>query len=386
MAATGLDDPRTLALLQASLGMLEASGPQLRPTSLGQVLARGGSAGISAYQGQKDRLAKEQEQELLRQVQQMKIDELLKAQRAEQQRKDILARFYQSPVQQALAPGGGPTPENAARIPQMPGGMDFRGAQNAMLGGGDLEGAAKLNPFIPKREPYTLAPGATRMGPDDKPIFTAPSAPKEEAQLPLTRLIAERDKYPQGHPLREIYQRKIDLETTRQPQVQVNLNTGQKGFDNVLKLRGEFRSEPIYKAFTETESAYRQIKVGLSKGSPAGDLAAATKFMKIIDPGSVVRESELLMAMEATGKLDRFRNYMSMWLSGEKLTPEQRKDFGEMADALYGEAKKMYEAKRAEYSGLAKSIGLNVEQVIGAQPQTETDIDAIVKRVLSGGQ
>lgn len=146
----------------------------------------------------------------------------------------------------------------------------------------------------------------------------------------------------------------------------VNVNAGQKGFDNELKLRGDFRGEPVYKAHQEMQSAYSQIKQSLAKESPAGDLAGATKIMKLLDPGSVVRESELGMAMAATGLLDRVQNYASNILSGNKLTPKQRQEFQQLADALYGESVKAYNSKRGEYQKLGSEYGLNADRAVGA--------------------
>jgi hypothetical protein len=114
------------------------------------------------------------------------------------------------------------------------------------------------------------------------------------------------------------------------------------------------------------QSAYSQIKQSLAKESPAGDLAGATKIMKLLDPGSVVRESELGMAMAATGLLDRVQNYASNILSGNKLTPKQRQEFQQLADALYGESVKSYNAKRGEYIKLGGEYGLNADRAIGA--------------------
>jgi hypothetical protein len=145
----------------------------------------------------------------------------------------------------------------------------------------------------------------------------------------------------------------------------VSVNTGQKGFDNTLKLRGDFRSEPIYKAHQDVKSAYSQISVSLKKNSPAGDLAGATKLMKILDPGSVVRESELGMAMAAGGKLDRLYNYADMVTRGTKLTPEQRKDFQALADGLYAESANQYNSKRSEYESIANRNELNAVDVVG---------------------
>lgn len=146
----------------------------------------------------------------------------------------------------------------------------------------------------------------------------------------------------------------------------VNVNTGQKGFENELKLRGDFRGEPVYKAHQEMQSAYSQIQQSLNKATPAGDLAGATKIMKLLDPGSVVRESELGMAMAATGLLDRVENYASSILKGTKLTPKQRTDFQQLADALYGESVKAYNSKRSEYQKLGGEYGLNADRAVGA--------------------
>lgn len=145
----------------------------------------------------------------------------------------------------------------------------------------------------------------------------------------------------------------------------VSVNTGQKGLDNEFKLRGEFKSEPVYKAHQEMQSAYSQIKQSLAQANPAGDLAGATKLMKLLDPGSVVRESELGMAMAASGLMDRLSNYGSMVISGQKLTPTQRKEFQTLADALYGESVSAYNGKRAEYEKLGTGYGLDAPRAIG---------------------
>lgn len=146
----------------------------------------------------------------------------------------------------------------------------------------------------------------------------------------------------------------------------VNVSTGQKGFDNELKLRGDFRGEPVYKAHQEMQSAHSQIQQSLKQATPAGDLAGATKIMKLLDPGSVVRESELGMAMAATGLVDRAQNYAQNIISGNKLTPKQRQEFQRLADALYGESVKAYNSKRSEYKKLGGEYGLNADRAVGA--------------------
>ena len=145
----------------------------------------------------------------------------------------------------------------------------------------------------------------------------------------------------------------------------LNVNTGQHGFDNALKLRSDFRAEPIYKGFEETKAAKLQIDQAAKMATPAGDLAAATKIMKILDPGSVVRESELGMAMAATGVEDRVRNYAQMVIDGTKLTPSQRKDFTDLSSKLYNASAEQFNQKRDEYAGIAQRNKLDVEAAVG---------------------
>jgi len=168
----------------------------------------------------------------------------------------------------------------------------------------------------------------------------------------------------------------------------VSVNTGQHGFDNTLKLRSDFRSEPTYKAYQEVDSAFRQVKEGAKMQSPAGDLAAATKVMKILDPGSVVRESELGMAIAATGLADRVGNYATMVLKGTKLTPSQRKDFTDLSEKLYNAAANQYNAKRAEYETIANRNQLNAEDVAGAPAKIampkNTNIRSMADQILQG--
>jgi hypothetical protein len=151
----------------------------------------------------------------------------------------------------------------------------------------------------------------------------------------------------------------------KKPLVQ-NIIGGQQGLENEMKIRAAFAGEPVYKARQEMQSAYGQITDSLRESSPAGDLAAATKFMKLLDPGSVVRESELYLAMQASGALDRMVNYANLRLSGQKLTPDQRKDFQSLADKLYSTATNTYNQKRNEYAGLAEAYGLDINRAVGA--------------------
>ena len=146
----------------------------------------------------------------------------------------------------------------------------------------------------------------------------------------------------------------------------VNVDTGQKGFENKMSAKKTFMSEPIYKDYNDMKTAYGQVITSLDQGTPIGDVAGATKVMKLLDPGSVVRETELGIAMAASGRMDRLQNYFKLWASGEKLTPTQRDDFKQLSNELYAAAGQAYNQKRGEYLDFGASTGVELDKALGA--------------------
>lgn len=129
-------------------------------------------------------------------------------------------------------------------------------------------------------------------------------------------------------------------------------------------LRKEYYGLPDIKAYNEVNTAYKQIKVATERPSPANDLAAATKFMKLLDPNSVVRESELIMAVQASGLADRISNTGNRILKGEKLTPTQRKDFFDAATQFYKIAEDKKRAIDTQYTNIGIESNLNYKNII----------------------
>lgn len=140
--------------------------------------------------------------------------------------------------------------------------------------------------------------------------------------------------------------------------------TPRQVFQDEQALRKEYTAIPEVKLFGEVQNAFDTIKTSLTKESPAGDLAGATKFMKLLDPGSVVRESELGMAMAATGALDRAVNYFEMLKSGKKLNPTQRQDFLDLSSQLYEAAKQRKSAYDEQYANIASQNQLSPSNVV----------------------
>lgn len=131
-----------------------------------------------------------------------------------------------------------------------------------------------------------------------------------------------------------------------------------------MKLGDDWRNQS--KDFKSVTDAYSQINatLGSASTSPAATLAAATKFMKMLDPGSVVRESELGMALNSSGVFDRATNYFSTLQSGKKLTDTQVADFKAITKQIYGAAQGVQRQVDANYKTQAETYGLRPEVII----------------------
>jgi hypothetical protein len=221
--------------------------------------------------------------------------------------------------------------------------------------------APQLLANMSKEDTLTILPeGGTAINRLGKVVATG--KPKEE-KPPVSFQefkLAQQDGY------KGTYQQYQDMDANRRrPTTNVNVMPEQKTFDNTQKLRAEFRGEPIYKAQQEVQSAFNQVKDGLDAKSPAGDLAAATKFMKLLDPGSVVRESELALAMQAGGALDRLTSYASNVANGTKLTDKQRTDFRDLSTKFFNTSAQLFNEKQKEYTDIANRYNFNPKDVTG---------------------
>jgi hypothetical protein len=328
------------ALLNAAISALSMTGRTREPISTGQVLAGALGAGMEGYNQSFDRTLKQM-------VTGMQLAEYKKKQDAQKRYQELL-KTAETPQQIPMATGKGSQLEMLSR-------PEF---------GGDMavpETVAALKANLPKGiDPVKANAAALQFLAETDPAKYAELTAKQDT-LPadIKSALAYMNLTPEQQKAYET------IQNIKSPKTVLDMTGGQKGFENEMKLRGEFKSEPVYKAYTEMQSAYGQITDSLKQASPAGDLAAATKFMKLLDPGSVVRESELGMAMAASGLLDRARNYAQMRIDGTKLTDTQRKDFQSLSDQLFATATKSYNSKRSEYAEQGSQYGLNAERALG---------------------
>lgn len=136
-----------------------------------------------------------------------------------------------------------------------------------------------------------------------------------------------------------------------------------KGFDRANVLRDEYNTQT--KDFTVIGDAYERLQSVAADPSAAGDLALIFSYMKILDPGSVVREQEFANAQNAAGIPERVRAAYNKALTGERLPPSQRADFLKQAENLYKGQERRQQKVRQRYEKLAKNFEIDPAWVTG---------------------
>lgn len=270
-----------------------------------------------------------------------------------------------------------------------------RVAEAAAANGLDPYAIIQSDPFIQSdlriaelmRTPQKFAAGEIFAVPGQKPIVTNP---KETAPRALkTEKVLKRDANgaivydKNGDAIMEV--RTFDPATGAlgdKPLGEDIANTGTKvtqsvgfpkpTFDQEEKLREKHTAAS--QTFVKLRDAYNTIKATLAGPITApATLAAATKFMKMLDPESVVRESELQMALKSQGLLDRFMNLANVVQKGQVLTSTQAAEIQRIADVLYTTSEKQQTLLDDQYKGLAKEYGLDGNRVVLRQRAVTAD-------------
>jgi len=128
-------------------------------------------------------------------------------------------------------------------------------------------------------------------------------------------------------------------------------------------IRQEFEGLGTVKEFRTVDTAYTRVKQSVKDPSAAGDVALVFNFMKMLDPGSTVREGEFATAQNSAGVPDIVKNQWNKLLSGERLAPAQRTDFSNRATMLHQGAQEGYNATAQRYQDLAKEYGMKPERI-----------------------
>ena len=152
------------------------------------------------------------------------------------------------------------------------------------------------------------------------------------------------------------------------------------------KLRKEYSDQT--KSYQDVKSAYSRITA--SQNNAAGDLSLIFNYMKMLDPGSTVREGEFASAQNATGVPDRILNKYNNIIAGERLNPNQRQQFIGQAKTLYTQARVQENTVRKGVERIAKGYGLDPQNIfyeaVESTPVAPVDIIGKADAILAQGR
>lgn len=141
-----------------------------------------------------------------------------------------------------------------------------------------------------------------------------------------------------------------------------NFKDPKQQYDVESGLRKEYSG--LNKGFQDVTSAYSRVQTAFKNPSAAGDMAGIFGFMKMLDPGSVVREGEFANAQNAAGVPQRIINLYNQILRGERLSPEQRADFSAQSEAIYAAERAKAENLRKQFEPIVRGSGLDPSRVL----------------------
>jgi hypothetical protein len=187
--------------------------------------------------------------------------------------------------------------------------------------------------------------------------YLTPPDPMAQAELDLKRERLGLDREKLG-----VEKGKLGLERDK---LKAEPKINPKLFDQEQKLRKEIND--ITKDYRSINNAYGRIRASVQDPSAAGDLALIFNYMKMLDPGSVVRESEFATAQNAGGVDSRVRAVWNKLKEGERLSQKQRNDFFDRSNRLYTESTRNYQKRVEDYEGIANRAGIDPKNVITHQ-------------------
>ena len=131
--------------------------------------------------------------------------------------------------------------------------------------------------------------------------------------------------------------------------------------DGEGSLRTEFNK--LTDGFRDTYAAYGRLMESDGTTAP-GQMSLVFQYMKMMDPGSTVREGEFANAENTRGVPGHVRAAYNKARSGLILGDTQVQEFKDQAAALYASEEQIYANQMRHYQGLATDYGLDVDRTI----------------------
>jgi len=144
----------------------------------------------------------------------------------------------------------------------------------------------------------------------------------------------------------------------------VRQNMSQEGVKAMIDLHKQAKGDDDIKGYIESRDAYQRVLASSESADSAGDVALIFNYMKLLDPGSVVREGEFKMLETSGSVLTRgYNSFQKQW-NGKKLTDEQRNSIVARAEKIYKAKEGNYYEAMDFYQGMSNAAGVDFDLVM----------------------
>lgn len=133
----------------------------------------------------------------------------------------------------------------------------------------------------------------------------------------------------------------------------------------VKELRKEIQDLPSYKNIAQSAPVYKSMLSAASRDNRAADVNLIYGFAKLMDPGSVVRESEMTIAQAISTLPQHLQASISSQLQATgRLSPEVRAAIMQEAHSRVSAYDDMFKQDSTQFQGIAQRRRMNLQDVI----------------------
>ncbi len=137
-------------------------------------------------------------------------------------------------------------------------------------------------------------------------------------------------------------------------------NTG-----NALQMRKQFEMLPEFISYKAVAPMVESVRKASRTNTKAADLNVIYGIAKMMDPNSVVRESEQGLILDATGPAQKFVGmFNTIAAGGSGLSARTKKELLTEFDSRWKGIEDNYKNAEKNYTGITQRAGLNVEDVV----------------------
>jgi hypothetical protein len=138
----------------------------------------------------------------------------------------------------------------------------------------------------------------------------------------------------------------------------------EQNFNQEKAIRNEFETQPAVKSYRTVVPMLESAKDAAARPTRAADLNLVYAFAKLMDPDSVVRESETGVVNATASVADRLSGYISQLNGQAMLLPETRKKLITELDSRLHSLKESHDVLASQYADIAKAYNLDPGRVV----------------------